>query len=150
MKLSGVSCKKACSQASLCAIDKQFSAINLKHFYIRRAARILPCLVLLILGVSILGSFDLKPFMNQAPNGIEVSYPLTIFAALTFWMNILIIENGWVNYVLGVLWSLSVEEVFYLLFPLMALLFKRKSFFIFVCCYYCFYYFIIIFLLSSL
>lgn len=96
--------------------DKQFSAINLKHFYIRRAARILPCLVLLILGVSILGSFDLKPFMNQAPNGIEVSYPLTIFAALTFWMNILIIKFGWVNYALGVLWSLSVEEVFTLFF----------------------------------
>ena len=66
--------------------------------------------------VSILGSFDLKPFMNQAPNGIEVSYPLTIFAALTFWMNILIIKFGWVNYALGVLWSLSVEEVFTLFF----------------------------------
>lgn len=54
--------------------------------------------------------------MNQAPNGIEVSYPLTIFAALTFWMNILIIKFGWVNYALGVLWSLSVEEVFTLFF----------------------------------
>ena len=54
--------------------------------------------------------------MNQAPNGIEVSYPLTVFAALTFWMNILIIKFGWVNYALGVLWSLSVEEVFTLFF----------------------------------
>ncbi|GAM31390.1 acyltransferase [Acinetobacter calcoaceticus] len=110
--------------------DKQFSAINLKHFYIRRAARILPCLVLLILGVSLLGSFDLKPFVNQAPNGIEVSYPLTIFAALTFWMNILIIKFGWVNYALGVLWSLSVEEVFYFVFPLLCLLTRSNKVFI--------------------
>lgn len=42
-------------------------------------------------------------------------------------MNILIIENGWVNYVLGVLWSLSVEEVFYLSFPLAALFFRKQS-----------------------
>lgn len=31
------------------------------------------------------------------------------------------------------LWSLSVEEVFYLLFPLTALLFKKKLYFLFVC-----------------
>ncbi len=31
-------------------------------------------------------------------------------------MNILIIKFGWVNYALGVLWSLSVEEVFTLCF----------------------------------
>ncbi len=68
--------------------------------------------------------------MNQAPNGIEVSYSLTIFAALTFWMNILIIKFGWVNYALGVLWSLSVEEVFYFVFPLLCLLTRSNKVFI--------------------
>ena len=77
--------------------------IKLKDFYIRRLARIMPRLVLLVAMVSVLGSLGLQTFINQSPNGVEVSYAVTVLSALSFWMNLLIIEYGWVNYALGVL-----------------------------------------------
>lgn len=119
--------------------DGSLANIKIKAFYARRIARIIPCLVLLVGLVTLLGSFGLKPFLNQAPNGIEVSYGLTVLSAFGFWMNLLIIKFGWVNYALGVLWSLSVEEVFYVAFPILCLSLGRgKGFVLFLLAVICY------------
>ena len=57
----------------------------------------------------------------------QVPYWLSHLAALTSWMNVLIGQVGWFNYPLGVLWSLSIEEAFYLSFPLACVLLRGKA-----------------------
>jgi peptidoglycan/LPS O-acetylase OafA/YrhL len=41
-------------------------------------------------------------------------------------MNVLLDHFGWINYPLGVLWSLSVEEVFYLAFPILCVAMRQE------------------------
>ncbi len=101
--------------------------IGVRAFYTLRAARILPCLLLLLAVVNLMAVSGVKIFQNRPQGGELVSFWLANFASLTFWMNVLIGCHGWFNYPLGVLWSLSVEEVFYLSFPLLCLLLRRKA-----------------------
>ena len=101
--------------------------IDRRGFYVLRIARIGPCLLLLLGIVDILAWSGLAVFQNHAPQGTLVSLWVVNLASLTFWMNVLIGHDGWVNYPLGVLWSLSVEEVFYLAFPLLCALLRRPS-----------------------
>ncbi|MBR8657074.1 acyltransferase [Achromobacter sp. Marseille-Q0513] len=93
------------------------------EFYALRAARILPCLLLALLTVDALALAGMPIFGNRAD--AVVSLWMVNAAALTAWVNVLIIEHGWINYPLGVLWSLSVEMAFYLLFPLACLTLRR-------------------------
>jgi len=99
--------------------------IDLRTFYVLRIARIIPCLLLLLVIVNVLAASGVAIFQNRAPTGTAVPFWVVNLASLTFWMNMLIGRYGWVNYPLGVLWSLSVEEVFYLTFPLLCLLLQR-------------------------
>ena len=50
---------------------------------------------------------------------------LADLSVLTFWHNLLMYKYGYFNYCLNVFWSLSVEEVFYLAFPLLCIILKR-------------------------
>ncbi|WDD94783.1 acyltransferase [Burkholderia sp. FERM BP-3421] len=101
--------------------------VPIRVFYALRIARILPCLLLLLVVVNVLAAVGVAIFQNHAETGSPVSFWLVNLASLTFWMNVLIGTHGWINYPLGVLWSLSVEEVFYLSFPLLCVALRRES-----------------------
>jgi peptidoglycan/LPS O-acetylase OafA/YrhL len=82
---------------------------------------------LLLVTVNMLALGGVAIFQNHMPAGTPASFWIVNLASLTFWMNVLIGARGWVNYPLGVLWSLSVEEVFYLSFPILCLALRRES-----------------------
>jgi peptidoglycan/LPS O-acetylase OafA/YrhL len=103
------------------------ASIDARAFYGLRIARIIPCLLLLLGTVNILALGGVAIFQNHMPAGMPVSFWTVNIASLTFWMNVLISTRGWVNYPLGVLWSLSIEEVFYLSFPLLCLTLRGES-----------------------
>jgi peptidoglycan/LPS O-acetylase OafA/YrhL len=96
-------------------------------FYRLRAARIIPCVLLLLLIVNTLAALKIGIFENHSEFGGPVPFWLVDVASLTFWMNVLMSHAGWLNYVLCVQWSLSIEEVFYLSFPLLCLMLRRDS-----------------------
>lgn len=101
--------------------------VGARAFYTLRVARIVPCLLLLLAVVNLLAAGGVATFQNRPQSGGPVSFWLVNLASLTFWMNVLIGRHGWFNYPLGVLWSLSVEEVFYLVFPLLCLFLRREA-----------------------
>ncbi|WZB68401.1 acyltransferase [Achromobacter xylosoxidans] len=101
----------------------RLDAIRPASFWLLRLARIVPTLVLTLLLVDALALAGLPLFGNRA--GSAISLWTVNAAALGAWMNALIIREGWINYPLGVMWSLSVEMAFYLLFPLACVLLRR-------------------------
>lgn len=103
--------------------------VGMRAFYSLRIARIVPCLLLLLVTVDLLAFGGLSMFRSHAEGSIApFPMPLVNLAALTFWMNVLLAQSGWVNYPLGVLWSLSIEEVFYTSFPIICVVLRRDRF----------------------
>lgn len=92
------------------------------RFYAMRSSRILPCLILLLLVLSALHLLGVRDF---AVNPTRASLGQALWAALTFRVNYLEGHRGYLPGNWDVLWSLSVEEAFYVLFPLVCLLFRR-------------------------
>ncbi len=98
------------------------AAIDAKAFYKRRAARILPCLLILVAVLSALALLGVQHYTMEQP---RQTLPGAVLSALGLWLNVYQARTGWLPAGWGVLWSLSIEEVFYLAFPLVCLLLGR-------------------------
>jgi peptidoglycan/LPS O-acetylase OafA/YrhL len=102
----------------------QLSHIHLGRFYRMRAARILPSLLLILLVLSALHLAG-APEFTIPPE--RASLGQALWSALTFHINWLEGHRGYLPGDWDILWSLSVEEMFYLLFPLLCILLRREA-----------------------
>lgn len=90
---------------------------SLRGFYLMRFARIAPLLILLLAVLSALHLAGIHNFVVQAKTG---GLSRALLAALTFHVNVLEARRGYLPGSWDILWSLSIEEMFYLFFPLAA------------------------------
>jgi peptidoglycan/LPS O-acetylase OafA/YrhL len=96
--------------------------IDIKTFYALRFSRIVPCLLLLVVVLSVLHALGVQDYVIDRPGQ---SLPRAILAALGLHLNW---YEGMTGYLPGnwdVLWSLSIEEAFYIGFPVVCLLTRR-------------------------
>ena len=96
------------------------SQVDIRGFYRLRFARIAPLLLLLLAILSALHFARVQDFVVQPKTG---GLGQALFAALTFHVNLLEAQRGYLPANWDILWSLSVEETFYLFFPLVCRLF---------------------------
>ena len=92
------------------------SRVDIREFYGLRFARIAPLLCTLLLVLSALHALRLSDYVVSAERG---GLPAALGAALTFRVNWFEATRGYLPGSWDVLWSLSVEEMFYLGFPLL-------------------------------
>ena len=105
-------------------LDKK---ITLKEFYIKRARRILPMLLIVVSLTSIAGYFILLP--AQLIELSETSLSNLLFSSnIYFWLEgqKYADETSLIKPLLHT-WTLSVEEQFYFFYPLILLFFKRNN-----------------------
>ncbi len=98
--------------------------IRPRPFYARRFARIAPLLVAL---VAVLSLLHLLRVQDYTIHGQGQSLPGAVVAAFGLHLNWYEGVKGYLPGSWDVLWSLSIEEVFYLAFPLVCLLTRRKA-----------------------
>ena len=100
------------------------SQVRIADFYRLRFARIVPLLVALLAVLSVLHLARVPWFVI---NPGRSTLPRALLAAATFHINWLESQRGYLPPNWDVLWSLSVEEVFYLFFPLICVLTRARA-----------------------
>lgn len=105
----------------------RLGSVQVGSFYRMRFARIAPCLLLLLIVLSALHLTGAPDFTIRPE---RASLGRALVAALTFHVNWLEGHHGYLPGGWDVLWSLSVEETFYLLFPLAAVLLRSERAFL--------------------
>jgi peptidoglycan/LPS O-acetylase OafA/YrhL len=100
------------------------AAVRVRDFYLLRFARIGPLLFLLLLILSALHLAGLPDFVVASKTG---GLGRALLAALTFQVNVLEARRGYLPGNWDLLWSLSVEEMFYLFFPVVCWLLGRTK-----------------------
>lgn len=100
----------------------RLGSIDARAFYIRRAARIAPCLVALVAVLSLLHLAHVPDYLIK---GTQQSLPKAVASAFGLYLNVFEARTGYLPANWDVLWSLSIEEMFYLAFPLVCLLLRK-------------------------
>ena len=105
------------------------NTFSLTHFYERRARRILPALFLVIFVTSLL-SFV---FLTRSELGSyfkSVNATLLLYSNFYFWKTVPYFQSESDLEPLLHTWSISIEEQFYIIFPILLILLKPISFLI--------------------
>ena len=108
------------------ALDRwgDLARIDQRAFYRRRATRILPCLLALVAVLAALHALGAPDFVIARPGQ---SLGGAVASALGLCLNGYEGRTGYLPGNWDVLWSLSIEEAFYLGFPLACLLTRRRA-----------------------
>lgn len=100
------------------------SSLSVTDFYLLRFARIAPLMLLLLCVLSGLHFAHVDGYIVSPKTG---GLGRALLAALTFHINLLEATRGYLPAGWDILWSLSVEEVFYLFFPLAVRLLRTRK-----------------------
>src|ERR1700748_2744850 len=93
---------------------KSLDRVSIVNFYRLRFARIAPLLLALLAVLSALHLLGVPHFVLKPETG---GLGRALVAALTFHVNVLEARRGYLSGSWDILWSLSVEETFYFVFP---------------------------------
>lgn len=99
------------------------STIDWRKFYTQRFSRIFPLLALLLIVLSVMHGLEFSGYVVQ-----EKGQTLwrALLSAIGLHLNWYEGQTTWLPAAWDVLWSLSIEEVFYLAFPLLCIFLPRK------------------------